>query len=74
MTSIGKLAFFGTGLTSVTIPDSVTSIGHYLFRNLTSINYTGTKKQWSAISKDDYWNNPDAMTVTVHCSDGDVIA
>ncbi|MDE6515798.1 MAG: leucine-rich repeat domain-containing protein, partial [Bacteroidales bacterium] len=32
VTSIGKEAFFGrTGLTSVTIPESVTSIGEYAF-------------------------------------------
>jgi hypothetical protein len=37
VTSIGSSAFNGTGLTSVTIPDSVTSIGDSAFRNCTSL-------------------------------------
>ena len=40
VTSIGNEAFWGSGLTSVTIPNSVTSIGYYAFREcsgLTSI-------------------------------------
>jgi hypothetical protein len=40
-------------LTSVTIPDSVTSIGAWVFsdcRSLTSVYYIGTAEEWSAIS------------------------
>src|SRR6185436_628966 len=41
VTSIGNNAFIGTGLTSVSIPDSVTSIGHYAFKRtrLTSVTF-----------------------------------
>ena len=48
-----------SNLTSVTIPDSVTSIGSYAFygcSSLTSIKYRGTEEQWNAISKGSSWN------------------
>ena len=37
VTGIGKYAFYGTSLTSITIPDSVTSIGYSAFRSCTSL-------------------------------------
>jgi len=51
----------------------VTSIGRSAFddRSITSINYTGTTKQWSAIKRDQDGIN--GTKITVHCSDGDVI-
>ena len=55
-------AFDGCSLlTSVTIPDSVTSIGYYAFRGctgLTSVNYLGEVEQWCNISFGDYDANP----------------
>jgi len=74
--SIGPSAFqLCSSLTSITIPDSVTSIGEYAFSqlggSLPSINYTGTKAQWSAVIKTGYWK--DSSKIPVHCSDGDVI-
>ena len=51
--SIGNSAFFDcTGLTSITIPDSVTSICGYAFKGcdaLTDVWFTGTEKKWSKI-------------------------
>ena len=49
-----------SSLTSITIPDSVTSIGEYAFyycSSLTSIKYRGTKEQWQAIDKADGWDS-----------------
>ena len=54
VTSIGASAFRNcSGLTSVTIGNSVTRIGNYAFdgcSSLTSVYYTGTAEQWSQIS------------------------
>jgi len=61
-------------LTSVTIPDSVTSIGNSAFYNcsgLASITFTGTKAQWKAISKANSWNF-NTGNYTIHCTDGDI--
>ena len=49
-------------------------IADYAFHyctSLTSITFKGTKAQWNAISKSDYWN---AYTgsYTIHCTDGDI--
>jgi len=63
-----------TGLISLTIPDSVTTISDYAFSgcsNLTSITFNGTKEQWKAIEKGYDWNS-ETGEYTVHCSDGDI--
>ncbi|MBQ3869961.1 MAG: leucine-rich repeat protein, partial [Clostridia bacterium] len=70
-----------SGLTSITIPDSVTSIGGSVIfgysgafcgcTGLTSINFNGTVEQWDAIYKDWDWNY-NTGDYTVHCTDGDI--
>ena len=80
VTTIGRAAFHGSSFTSVTIPDSVTSISDAAFVNCTSletihipvsvtfigsyafdgcpssmtVTYSGSKKQWDAITKGSY--------------------
>lgn len=52
---------------------SVASIGYYAFygcSNLKSLNYSGTKAQWSAITLNDALNNSSVATVV--CSDGTI--
>ena len=49
-----------SGLTSATIPASVTSMGDFAFgkcKGLASIKYRGTEAQWGAIYKDVQWNS-----------------
>ena len=60
VTSIGDAAFAGSGLTSIVIPVSVTSIGYQAFddcSNLTTVYYTGSEAEWEQIvigSDNDY--------------------
>lgn len=61
-------------LVDVTIPKSIDTIGEYVFMlslNLKSINYNGTKFQWSIINKGNYWNGYTKIK-TIHCIDGDI--
>ena len=72
---IYKYAFYNcSGLTSVTIGNSVTSIGDSAFRGcsgLTSIEFKGTKAQWIAIKKGSAWNY-NTGSYTILCTDGDI--
>jgi hypothetical protein len=71
VTSIGGSAFSGcAGLTSLTIPQSVTSIGATAFTGttFTTLNYSGTEKEWGAITKETTWKDGSSI-VTTTCSD-----
>lgn len=60
-------------LVSVTIPQSVTSLGNNAFlgcEKLADIIYDGTKQQWNAVKKENLSNGD--TTVTIHCTDGDI--
>ena len=74
--AIPSHAFRGcTELTSITIPDSVTSIGYNAFRNctgLTSIKFNGTIEQWNALSKVDGWKDSVPRSCKVICTDGTI--
>ncbi|MBO7326038.1 MAG: leucine-rich repeat protein, partial [Clostridia bacterium] len=54
-------------LTSIVIPDSVTTIGSWAFwdcTSLTNVYYTGTEEQWKAISIGNY--NSSLTNATIH--------
>ena len=56
VTSIGEEAFYGcSGLWDVTIPKSVTQVDYFAFamcHALVTVNFTGSRKEWEAISFD----------------------
>lgn len=68
---LGSAFLFKGGLTSVAIPESVTSIGKNAFKrcSLTNIYYGGTTLQWNEIIKGTDWDY-DAGEYTVVCTDG----
>lgn len=74
LTGLNKGAFENCGgLTSITIPNSVTSIGMYAFSGctgLTNINFEGTRAQWNVIAKDYKWNDGVSTNCIITCSDG----
>ena len=73
--SVGDNAFDGcSSLANINIPKAVTSISKYAFRNCSSletINYSGTMKQWEAITKGTNWKYGASITKVI-CSDGEV--
>ena len=75
VTNIGYYAFnYAYALESVTIPTSVTYIDNGAFivcNSLTSINFKGTKSQWNAIEKAEYWDEY-TENYTVYCTDGNI--
>ena len=72
ITSIGKQAFGGCDIGSITIPDSVTVIDEAFYGNyyLYDVYYTGTVSQWNDMlknSEDTGFYHP-----TIHCTDGKI--
>ena len=70
----GSAFEYCTSLTSVIIPDSVTSIGDYAFSDcdfLASVTFEGKTEKWRAIEKGTEWNRGCPFT-EVKCSDGTV--
>ena len=74
ITEIGGSAFaYCQNLTNIALPSSITIIGYGAFNGcgLTSISYTGTKSQWNSITIE--YNNDFLSTITIHCTDGDIL-
>ena len=74
VTKIANEAFKRSAITSIIIPDRVTSIGNYAFvgcTSLTDITFNGTEEQWNAIEKGSDWNFSVPATKVV-CTDGEV--
>ncbi len=73
-TIVGFAFAYCSSLEKITLPRSVTKIQGEVFAdcsNLTEFTFKGTKAEWSAIEKQDRWNEGCPFTV-IHCSDGDV--
>ena len=70
--SIGYGAFHKCdGMTTVTLPASVTAIGRYAFsscNSLESVTFAGTEEQWNDVNKDGYYWAYNS-NVTVNCTE-----
>ena len=67
-------AFYNcSSLTSITIPNGVTSIGDWAFNScssLTSIDFSVTTAQWNAISKGSAWAGSVHSACKIYCTNG----
>ena len=67
VTAIGANIFAELGnLKSVTIPESVRSIGSYAFyncQNLSNIVYGGSEAQWNVVPKGEKWDGGKAISI-----------
>ena len=71
VTSIGDEAFFITGITSITIPNSVKNIGAFALYSfeIENIYYLGTAEEWSLINIDQSCMGDEAhylTKITIH--------
>ena len=73
--TIGKKSFsLCENLKSIYISNTVKNIGDFAFQEcyrLTTINFSGTKAQWNAITFGSSWNT-NTGAYTIHCTDGDI--
>ena len=71
LVSIDDMAFYGcSSLRKITIPAGVTRIGDMAFcgcSGLMTIDYTGTREQWNAVSRGSDWNYG-AGDYTIYCT------
>ena len=60
ITKIADNAFYyGKNITTLVLPNTITSIGEYSFSGCTSLEkliFEGTESEWNAIEKDEAWN------------------
>lgn len=72
---LGDYSIQATQIETLSLPSTLDSIyGGALAWNesLTEINFNNTQLTWSLINKNSTWNQGDG-TITVHCTDGDII-
>lgn len=70
---IYESAFSSCQITSITIPLSITYIDNFAFfccYELKDINYNGTKAQWTAIEKGEFWGRD--VDGKIHFTDGEI--
>ena len=71
-TALAEIA--NTTIKSITIPNSVITIGAGAFMNcsnLTNIDYIGTIDEWQSITFNDVWDSGTG-SYTIHCKDGNL--
>ena len=76
--SVGTIDYYAfsdcVGLESITIPDSITSIGEAVLAgcsNLAQLHFSGTTDQWNSIAKGSDWNLG-ISNYTIYCIDGEI--
>ena len=65
VTSIGNLAFFGSGLTSITLPNSVISIGERAFQHCSSLTTVTIPNSMTSIDEWTFYGCTSLTSVTI---------
>ena len=71
VTELKNGAFLASGLTSLTLPAGLTTIGPNVFSactGLTDVYFNGTRAQWNAVTVSATNNDP-LLNATIHCTD-----
>lgn len=71
--SLNEEAFMNSNITTISLPNSITSLGNRVFANctnLTQIIFRGTISEWENITKPDNWRENMNNYLSIVCSDG----
>src|SRR5215212_5786417 len=65
VTSIGEMAFYSTPVTSVTLPNSVTNLGEFVFGYCASLTNVVLSDNLTILSRNTFFGSTELATVTL---------